>query len=426
MINRSKNIAVLACFPKMVLFQAPGTCRNFTRSGSLYPPLGLCQIAACAPPDTTLVIDADTEGWSDDEAFEQVAARQPQAVGMTATSYTLELVEKWAKKFAAIGIRVVVGGPHATLAPLDLLNRCPSIEAVVRGEGEAVIGPLISRFANHSDMTGIPGVLTRGASGIPDLLRIENMEMLPFPRFDDLPIKLYGCPDARRRPMVTMATTRGCPHRCGFCSSPELLGRKVRGFSVERTLDELERLSRGFGVREVSFVDDVFTIKRSRTLALCRGMASRKIDLTWFCNARADQVTTPLAKAMASAGCHQVYLGFESGSQAILDGINKGTTIERLEQGARILQEQGIERSVGFVIGLPGESDETIAQTIEMVHRVKPERVQFTRFTPLVGSPLARFNVLGGFHVRSADQVGLWIDQCYDSIEGERWGRESI
>ena len=410
----------------MVLFQPPGACREFTRSGSRYPPLGLCQIAACAPPSATLVIDADTEGWSDAKAFEQVVAHQPRAVGMTATSYTLDLVEKWARMFIEVGIRVIVGGPHATLAPADLLRRCPSVEAVVRGEGEVVINALLAQLVEQRDLTGIPGVLTRYTSEQPDLLRVQSMEMLPFPRFDDLPVEIYGCPDAQRRPMVTMATTRGCPHRCGFCSSPELLGRKVRGFPVERTLDELERLSHEFGVREISFVDDVFTIKRRRTLALCHGMVSRRLDLTWFCNARADQVTPAVADAMAAAGCHQVYIGFESGSQSILDGIRKGTTIERLEQGARILQEHGIERSVGFVIGLPGESDQTIAQTIKMAHRVQPERVQFTRFTPLVGSPLADFDVLGGFHVRGTDQVGLWIDQCYDSIDGERWGRESI
>ncbi len=129
--------------PMMVLFQPPGACRAFTRSGSVYPPLGLCQLAAVVGPQGAVVVDADGEDLDADVALQRVAELAPLAVGMTATSYTLELVETWAARFRSLGLRVIVGGPHASLAPVDLLDRCPSVEAVVRGEGEEAMPALV-------------------------------------------------------------------------------------------------------------------------------------------------------------------------------------------------------------------------------------------------------------------------------------------
>ncbi len=149
----------------------------------------------------------------------------------------------------------------------------------------------------------------RGADRpLPEILRIQEREFqsLPFPRFDGLPIHNYWCPDAKKKPMVTFMTARGCPFKCGFCNSPLLFGKAVRGWEVPAILDELQRLVVEAGVQEVSFVDDVFTAVPRRTLELCRGMIERRLGLSWFCNARADQINGTLAAAMAEAGCHQV------------------------------------------------------------------------------------------------------------------------
>lgn len=409
----------------IVLLQPPGACCEFTRSGSVYPPLGLCQLAATVSLDGARVIDADGEGWSDDDTWEQVARLGPSYLGLTATSYTLGLVEAWAARARAAGLRVLVGGPHATLAPHDLLDVCPSVDAVFCGEAEEAFPTIVDHIREGRSLDGVLGVVTRQGTQPRLPVRVSDLGLIPFPRFEGLPLHAYRCPDARRRPLVTFMTARGCPHRCGFCSSPVLLGRKLRGWGVDEVLDELARLVEQLGVREISFVDDVFTIDRSRTLALCRGMAARKLDLTWFCNARADQVTPELARAMAVAGCHQVYVGFESGNQGILDSIHKGATVEELEEGARHLADAGIQRSVGFVLGLPGETDATVRDSIALARRIRPERLQFTRWTPLVGSPLGASlgaDKLVGFHSRRDDQVGEWVREAYAACAGEGWG----
>lgn len=413
---------------RIVLLQPPGTCRDFTRSGSIYPPLGLLQLQATAP-DLSVVVDADGLGWGHEETVERVAAERPAAVGLTVTSFTLDRVERMAREFSARGVPVLVGGPHASLAPEDTLSRCPNVRWLVRGEGEVVFPELAARLVSGRSPRGLAGVCGReGADVFIDhtILQVPDLAALAPPSYDGLPIEAYWCPDALNRPMVTMITSRGCPHRCAFCSSPALLGRKVRFRPIDQVLADLIELTERHGVREVSFVDDVFTIKRERLLALCDAIVSRGLRFTWFCNARADQVTEEVAAAMRAAGCHQVYLGFESGDQTILNGVSKGTTLERLEHGAELLRAHGIGRSVGFVIGLPGETDDTVAATIAMAKRVKPERVQFTRFTPLVGSPLASSPSSSvGFHGQGDDRVAQWIGTCYAAVAGEEWGHES-
>lgn len=417
--------------PSVVLLQPPGTCRAFTRSGSSYPPLGLCQLAATVSAEEVLVLDADGLRWDEAQTFTELKRLRPRLVGMTVNSYTLELVERYAAQLTAHQIPVLVGGPHASLAPVDVFHRCPSVTYVARGEGEVIFPELVERVRRAESLIGLPGLCGRrdGASLhlAAEILQVQDFATLPFPRLAGLPVSSYWCPDAKRRPMTTLMTTRGCPHRCDFCSSPAVMGKKVRGPAVAAVLDELERLVAEHGVCEISFVDDVFTINARRTLALCQGMVERGLGLSWFCNARADQVTPLLAEAMARAGCHQVYLGFESGSQAILDRIHKGATIEELERGAALLQAHGIARSVGFVLGLPGETDDTVAASIELAQRVRPERLQFTRFTPLVGSPLEHYKPLNlaGFHQRGTDPVGAWVERAYMACRASDWGHES-
>jgi anaerobic magnesium-protoporphyrin IX monomethyl ester cyclase len=151
-------------------------------------------------------------------------------------------------------------------------------------------------------------------------------------------------------------------------------------------------------------------------------MIEEKLDLTWYCNVRADQVTAKMAMAMKAAGCHQVFMGFESGCDEMLKSINKGEAVADLERGAGVWKEAGIAISNGFIVGLPDETQESVNKTIALCNRVKPSRVQFTRFTPIPGSLLASSHhdlASGtGFHDRnSRDQVEEWIRQCYEACQ---------
>ena len=415
---------------KPVLFiQPPNLCKTFTRSGSVYPPLGLCQLAAVDKNNCIQILDAEGLGLSIKETENLIKRLNPKIIGLTATSFTLDIVEKWAYLAKSFGATVIVGGPHPSLSPINTFQECPSVDFIVRGEGEVIINELIAKILNQKETEFLKGVCERKGSEIhisDEILKVKDFENLPFPILSSMPIDNYWCPDAINRPMVTMMTTRGCPYRCEFCSSPAVMGKKIRGWSVEQVIKELAYLHFELGVKEISFVDDVFTINRKRTIELCNKIIENQIEITWFCNARADHINEEIAEVMKKAGCHQTYLGFESGSQKILDIIRKGTTVERLTLGANILKNYGIARSIGFVIGLPGETDETVCQSIELAKKLQPERLQFTRFTPLVGSPLEDFKMEeNGFHKKGDDQVGLWIKKAYQKCQGVSWGKES-
>ena len=413
----------------LLFFKPPHSASRFTRSHSIYPPLGLCQLSVQFPAGRKRILDAEAEGLDSSAAKIKIADISPQVVLMTASSFTLPLIEEWARWFKENDIRVIAGGPHPTLLPKDFFARCPSVDLAIRGEAESVLPAVIESLLRGKNLPSeiccqrTPG----GEILVGRVQRISNFRDHPFPDFTGLDMTRYWCPDARCRPMATMMTTRGCRHRCSFCSAPALSGGKVRGWAPTQVLDELTRLA-SRGIREISFLDDGFTSNRERAKALCSVILERGLNLSWFCNARADCLDEELALVMAKSGCHQVYLGLESGSEQILRSVNKDLHLDQVRRGARLLRGQGIGISAGFVIGLPGESEYTVAETIRLARELQPDRIQFSRFTPLPGSPLGRKagKISGGdFHSRGQDLVGRWIEEAYRQCRMEAWGRPS-
>jgi len=406
---------VAANKPVVLLLQPSGACSEFTRSGSKYPPLGLCQLAATVPASDVHVLDADGLSLGFEETLQEIERLDPVAVGMTVTTYTFDMVNKYIKPVKERGRQVLLGGPQVTLDAQGTLEKCSLADWVFKGEAEMIFPEVVKRLAKGETLNDLPGVSWREPNGklviSSESPMVPDLDLLPLPRFDGLPMSSYWCPDAKRLPMLNMMTVRGCPHRCGFCSSPKLYGRKLRAWSVPTILDAIEEYVSKFGIKEISFVDDVFTIDKRRMRELCEGIIERGLDITWFCNSRADQITDELAELAAQAGCHQMYLGFESGDQQVLEIIKKDTTIEKLERGAAALKKNGVNLSVGFVVGLPGETEQGVDLSIEMAKRVQPERLQFTRWTPLVGSPLYTGIHGDGFHSSISDKTTSELDE---------------
>lgn len=419
------------------LLHPPGACSAFTRSGSQYPPLGLNLLkAVIGDPRRCDVIEADGYGLTNEETMAEMRVHSPTAVGMTITCGTRPLVHTWATVAKAIfpdrPPLVIVGGPATAFEHHTIFEECPAVDAVVRGDGEVNIRAIVNILEDNtldqahklSELATVKGILVRNQPpsmndlAIPRLPK-EGFDSLPFPDLDASPVARYRAPDASRLPMVTMITQRGCIARCTFCNTPQKDGNQIRGWSNERIVAEIQHLQATHGVREVSFVDDVFTNRRGGPVKLCNMMVDAGLDVTWYCNARADQISPKMARAMQRAGCHQVFLGFESGCDDILRAMRKGETVAQLERGAKLLKDVGIRISVGFIVGYPGETDASVERTIALCNRVQPNRVQFTRFTPIPGSEAASLqdadHAVDGFHQRDADdQIERWIAHCYD------------
>jgi radical SAM superfamily enzyme YgiQ (UPF0313 family) len=214
---------------------------------------------------------------------------------------------------------------------------------------------------------------------------IENIDEIPIPSYDLLPMKKYKSEGIE---FATIVTSRGCPFHCIFCSSSLQFGRKWRGHSVERVIEELSILRHEYGRTEIEFLDDTFTLIKPRAVAIANKMRREGLDISWSASSRVDTFSMELANVMKKAGAHTVYFGIESGSQKTLEFIGKGITPEKSELAVKKAKCAGLNALGSFVIGFPDEDQEDINQTIKFSNRVGVDFAQFTIATPYPGTKL--------------------------------------
>lgn len=293
-------------------------------------------------------------------------------------------------KEANPAIRSIVFGSHPTFMPEATLSR-KGVDIIVRREPEFIIRDIALSFErkrNWKEIKGI-GYLDRDKIILnPYYPLIENLDELPFIDVDLLPKGIdYFNPIVKRMPYMTITTSRGCPAGCRFCTAPYFYGAKARYRSVESILEELLML-KSKGYREIYFRDETFTMRQDETLKLCKRMIEENLGLSWICNARVDTVNRELLKAMKRAGCHLIKFGVESGVQKILDLSRKGIRVEQTREAFRLTKEVGIDTHAHTMLGMPGETDETIAKTIDFVLEIEPTTVTFGICTPYPGTPM--------------------------------------
>ncbi|MFW9869505.1 MAG: B12-binding domain-containing radical SAM protein [Candidatus Thorarchaeota archaeon] len=287
-------------------------------------------------------------------------------------------------------IPVVVGGAHVTFQDEQVLNDCPDIDVVVRGEGEITMNAILERMEKKQQYDGVPGTTVRRGDSIiknPDMPYIDCLDNLPFPDYDLLDLRSYFPKNQRIAPMIT---SRGCPYQCTFCSSSRITGKRWRGRSPENVMQEIELLQKRYGVRDVTFIDDLFTFDHKRVKEICSKMIMDMDEVTWTCSTRADILSRhpEMANWLKKAGCHTLYIGAESGSQRILDRIKKGIQLNQIIRSVKLAKQAGLGLVLSFILGIPGESKEDIESTIDFACRLDPDLAQFTICTPYPGTPM--------------------------------------
>lgn len=223
-------------------------------------------------------------------------------------------------------------------------------------------------------------------------------------------------------PMVQIFTGRGCPNYCTFCSWPEtLMGRKYRVRSVKNVVDEFEYIKNELNeVNEIFIEDDSFTIDKKRLISFCEQLKSRKINITWSCQSRAD-LNYETMKIMKDTGCRLLDVGYESGNDEILKNIKKGTTVNQLREFTLNAKKAGLKILADFVIGFPGETKETAEQTISFIKELKPDLLQIAVATPMPGTEFYKYCKDGGYLLtddlkESLDEYGF--QKCIISYPG--------
>jgi len=358
----------------------------------LFPPLGLAYLAAVLEQNDfeVRIMDCPVCRMDHKKLGADLASFKPDLVGIASMTPTIPSAIKSAHvaKEVCPDATVVMGGPHATFADKQILADEPAVDIVVRGEGEETLLELAHHSPKLDKLQEIKGITFRNKNKIvqtPNRPFIQNLDELPRPAYNLLPIDKYRIHGKKFLPIMT---SRGCPFQCSFCSASRIFGAGYRSRSAENVIDELEWLRDVHGAEGVSFHDDTLTFDRKRIIDICDGIINRKIGLPWGCSTRVDLVTKEILAKMAKANCNEVCFGVESGCQEILNALNKQVSPEQNENAIRWAKEVGMFVSVSVIIGYPGETKETVKQTLDLIHRVEPDDVWLCLPTPYPGTEL--------------------------------------
>lgn len=357
-------------------------------AGSL-PPLGLLSIGTVLRNAGIEVRVLDGSIRSFEDIIREIDDYHPDIAGITAMTImwpkvkflTRELKERWPH------LNIIVGGVHATLIREKALLEIPHIDAVAWGEGEFSMLEYTESL-NRKDLTRpIDGITFRNQDGNlvvgKDRISIKDIDSLPIPDRQLVNVKGYvpAFEQYRCLPVTNMITTRGCPFQCIFCL-PGLLGKGVRYRSVANVMNEIEYLVEKFGIRDIAFWDDTFTVNKKRVFDICELLIQRKFDLVWSAQARADCVTPEMLKIMKKAGCWKLFYGVESLVQKQLDTIKKGETVEQIFQAVNWTKNIGIEVEASFIFGIPGETYQEGLETIRLAKKLDPDYAKFFCLSP--------------------------------------------
>jgi len=292
----------------------------------------------------------------------------------------------------AMGAKTIAIGPHVTALPEESLKKYPEIDYVIIGEAEESVRELIDTIESGRSPDLVRGIGYKKPDGTICITEkrppIADLNTLKYPRHDLLPLDSYVLPIIGKKYTFVM-TSRGCPFNCIFCRSPVMWGKKVRKRSPDNIIGELKELKK-IGVDNIIFHSDTFTVDKQWTLDLCQKIINEQLNIRWIANSRANTVDPEMLTLMKKAGCWMIAYGFESGSQEILDHSKKEITIDQIRNAARWTDEAGIKVWGYFIIGLPGETPETINQTIRLAKELPLYIANFAIGAPYPGTEFFR------------------------------------
>lgn len=373
---------------------------DLAEAGSELPPQGLCLLAGILRQRgwEPTIVDAKPLGLTVEETVEQILLSDPDYVGFSVYTVFAQVVAdicqklKEARRAEGRDITTIVGGAHVTFLAEDYMAKHPELDIGVVGEGEDTLPELLECLERGGSLKEVSGLVYRwGGRTVRTARRasLPDLDGLPLPAWDLLPRldRLYRpAPDSiKRTPATGIVVSRGCPSKCYFCN-PRGLGTSFRIHSPAYIISMIRELQRTYGINDIYIMDDMFTAEREFVLDFCRELKASGLDITWSCQARTDSVDPELLQAMKGAGCWQVGFGLESGSQKVLELINKGSTVEQNAQALAWCREVGLEVKGLFMIGSFGETKEDVELTIEFIRNNYLTDLHVTFFTPMPGT----------------------------------------
>lgn len=351
-------------------------------------------------------------GLQDNEVAKRIKEFKPDVAGITCPfSLRIDAALRVAKLVKQVDKKIitVVGGIHPTIFPLETVSH-QEVDYVIIGEGEESLLALIRKIESGKKLKkiAIDGCAYKENGNIKLNQKrnfIENLDSIPLPARELLPMEfylrrktiLYGLGGRRAASIIT---SRSCPRRCSFCSMYLSHGSKWRGRSAENVLGEIEELVRKYRVEEIFFMDDNLTFDKKRMMKLCELILRKGVKFRWNTpnGVRADSLDVDLARIMKKAGCVNVCIGIESGNEKIRNGvIKKGLSEEQINKALNACRKVGLPVVGFFILGIPGETEKTFADTVKMVKNLPFSMIATSFFTPLPGTKLYDDCVRNGY-----------------------------
>ena len=387
---------------KKILFVNPPTpekgvmvIRDLDRSGrktrekTIWPQTNLAYLAAVMKNEgfEVEIIDciADKIYW--DKFEEIIEKKKPDYILFNSISSTISNDMKAAIIAKKNGARSIAVGSHVTALPKKSMEKFADLDFVIMGEAEETLKELVIFIEGKRDFIGVLGIAWRKNGEV--LVNekrplIKNLDDLPIPLHELLPIKKYNLPFVGSR-FTFVTESRGCPYRCIFCRSPIAWNRVFRTRSSDSIFKELEYLHK-IGVKNILFHSDTFTVNKNVVIELCKRIIDGGLKIRWMCNSRVDTIDKEMLFWMKKSGCKMIMYGIESGSQKILDMSKKDITIDKIIETVKATKEAGIKIWGYFIIGLPGENWSTVEETIKLANKLPLALANFAVAAPYPGT----------------------------------------
>jgi len=369
--------------------------KDMSRVANIMPPIGLCSLAAWVEKHGQKADVCDLYAFPDSEGrlLETIQAERPEFVGFSVTTSGFFDALRLAREVKARAPRTktIFGGVHVSALGDELMRSYPEIDYAVAGEGEEALLDLMVRegatpFAKGGIFYRQDGEVRWSGKVVP----LPDLDLLPFPDYSKLEgfpreykLPLFSYPHA---PATIAVTSRGCVYSCTYCDR-SVFGRSYRYHSSAYLIDWFRFLSGRFGIRHLNLYDDNMTINRGRVLEFCQALTAARLPLTFNCASRAELLDRELLQALKKAGCWTISLGIESGDPGLLQRHRShAADLDVIRDRVELIRRMGLRVKGLFMIGLPGETEDSIRRTRDYILSLPLDDFNLTKFTPFPGS----------------------------------------
>ncbi|MFH1606036.1 MAG: radical SAM protein [Nanoarchaeota archaeon] len=383
-----------------------------------YPPTGLAYIASYLEQQNheVKILDLSVEQINLNKLKQFIDSFKPEIIGLTAVTPNIlrayNIINNLKKEFP--NIYFVIGGPHATALPNESLLHA---DFVVRGEGEETFSKIVEAIEQKKKLSTIKGISFKNKNKIihnPNRPLIKNIDTIPHPSWHLLDIKKYDYFGTRKKPVANIFTSRGCPYKCSFCNK-NIFGYNIRLRSNKNILEEIDLLVNNFGVKEIHISDDMFNINRKKTIDLFKEVKIRKYDVAFFPQngLRVDSINKELLDTLWNAGFYGLTFGVESGDQEILNKNNKGTKLTQIRKAFEMAKKYDFVTWGFFLLGLMGETKESIMKTINFAIELDPDIAKFSIIVPYPGTQTYE-TYKNRIKTANWNEYGLWRKPVFE------------